>query len=218
MAPITTASNEENHAALLDKLDMHKVAKPFRNPHWKPAQRRNKNLRQILSEAQRAQQSLINTQQNSGATTPQTATDGEGAAALNPNPAQGSHDLSRLVLDKSVAGRQGGGLTVPATGPSVTYTSIQAGPSTRQPQKYCDITGLPAKYTDPKTGLRYYNAEIYKVVKGLSTTQVQEYLAARNANTVLNEGNRMVGKLAAAPVSYSVFDQQPLDGRTRAGN
>ncbi len=191
MAPITTASNEETHQALLDTLDMQKVEKPFRNPNWKPPQRRNKSLKQILSEAQRAQQSIINTQQNSGATTPQAATDGEGgaAAALNPNPAQGSQDLSRLVLEKNAAaGVQNGSLAVPnatATGPIVTYASIQAGPSTKKPKKYCDITGLPAKYTCPKTGLHYFNAEMYKVVKGLSTAQVQEYLAMRNAHTVL---------------------------------
>ena len=68
MAPITTASNEETHAALLDTLDTYKTPKPFRNPAWKPTGRRNKNLKQILSEAQRAQQnSVMNTQQNSGA-------------------------------------------------------------------------------------------------------------------------------------------------------
>ncbi|KAK1087192.1 chromatin-remodeling complex subunit ies6 [Friedmanniomyces endolithicus] len=193
MAPITTASNEETHQALLDTLDMQKVEKPFRNPNWKPPQRRNKSLKQILSEAQRAQQSIINTQQNSGATTPQAATDGEGgaAASLNPNPAQGSQDLSRLVLEKNAAaGMQNGSLAVPntiATGLSVTYASIQAGPSTKKPKKYCDITGLPAKYTCPKTGLHYFNAEMYKVVKGLSTAQVQEYLAMRNAHTVLKK-------------------------------
>ncbi|TKA46382.1 hypothetical protein B0A54_02213 [Friedmanniomyces endolithicus] len=193
MAPITTASNEETHQALLDTLDMQKVEKPFRNPNWKPPQRRNKSLKQILSEAQRAQQSIINTQQNSGATTPQAATDGEGgaAASLNPNPAQGSQDLSRLVLEKNAAaGMQNGSLAVPntiATGLSVTYASIQAGPSTKKPKKYCDITGLPAKYTCPKTGLHYFNAEMYKVVKGLSTAQVQEYLAMRNAHTLKDQ-------------------------------
>ncbi|KAK3679252.1 chromatin-remodeling complex subunit ies6 [Recurvomyces mirabilis] len=98
MAPITTASNDETHAALLDQLDMQKLPKPFRNPNWKPPQRRNKNLKQILSEAQRAQQSIMNTQQNSGATTPQPVTDGEATtASLNPNPAQGSQDLSRAA-------------------------------------------------------------------------------------------------------------------------
>lgn len=185
MAPITTASNEETHAALLDTLDMQKVPKPFRNPNWKPPQRRNKNLKQILSEAQRAQQSLINTQQNSGATTPQPSTDGTATpTSLNPNPAQASQDLSRAVLEKNAGKLQPNGAPV-STGPSVTYTSIQAAPSLKPKKKYCDITGLPAKYTDPKTGLFYFNAEVYKVVKSLTTGQVQEYLAARGANTVL---------------------------------
>jgi INO80 complex subunit C len=202
MAPITTASNEETHAALLDTLDMHKIHKPFRNPSWRPPQRRNKNLKQILSEAQRAQQSMINTQQNSGASTPLPPTDGTTTPSLHPNPAQASQDLSRLVLEKNLKQQQqqqngtglggastpGGMLGVPGGmgfGPSVTYTSIAAAPSLKPKKKYCDITGLPAKYKDPKTGLYYYNAEIYTVVKGLTTGQVQEYLAARGANTIL---------------------------------
>lgn len=194
MAPITSASNEETHAALLDSLDMHKIHKPFRNPNWRPPQRRNKNLKQILSEAQRAQQSMINTQQNSGASTPLPPTDGSTTPSLHPNPAQASQDLSRLVLEKNlkqpIAQQNGastpGGLTVPGgVMPSVTYSSIAAAPSLRPRRRYCDITGLPAKYRDPKTGLNYFNAEVYAIVKGLTTGQVQEYLAARGANTVL---------------------------------
>lgn len=211
MAPITTASNEETHAALLDTLDMYKISKPFRNPNWRPPQRRNKNLKQILSEAQRAQQSMLNTQQNSGASTPvvPAETDGEMTprpGGLNPNPAQASQDLSRLVLEKNMKlhpphhqqqsqqQQQNGGVSgmltpsyVPAMplGPSVTYTSIAAAPSLKPKKKYCDITGLPAKYKDPKTGLYYYNAEVYAVVKGLATYQIQEYLGQRGAGTVL---------------------------------
>ena len=208
MAPITTASNEETHAALLDTLDMHQLPKPFRNPHWKPPQRRNKNLKQILSEASRAQQSMLNTQQNSGASTPllPVTTDGSTtpSSSLHPNPAQASQDLSRLVLEKNLKEQQQiqlqiqngastptpGLTTVPSTAagfniPSVTYSSISAAPSLKPKKKYCDITGLPAKYKDPKTGLYYYNAEVYAVVKGLTTGQVQEYLGARGANTVL---------------------------------
>ena len=190
MAPITTASNEETHAALLDSLDMYKIHKPFRNPNWRPPQRRNKNLKQILSEAQRAQQSMINTQQNSGASTPLPPTDGSTTPSLNPNPAQASQDLSRLVLEKNMKQHQNGantpgGLGTTGTSPSVTYTSIAAAPSLKPKKKYCDITGLPARYRDPKTGLNYVNAEVYAVVKSLTTGQVQEYLAARGANTVL---------------------------------
>lgn len=188
MAPITTASNEETHAALLDTLDMHKIHKPFRNPNWKPPQRRNKNLKQILGEAQRAQQSLINTQQNSGASTPFPPSDGTDTPSLNPNAEKASQDLSRLVLDKNAKQNNGlapAGLAAGLGAPTVTYTSIAAAPSLKPKKKYCDITGLPAKYKDPKSGLYYYNAEIYAVVRSLNTIQVQEYLAARGANTVL---------------------------------
>jgi INO80 complex subunit C len=201
MAPITTASNEETHAALLDQLDTYKLSKPFRNPAWKPTGRRNKNLKQILSEAQRAQQSVLNTQQNSGASTPVApATDGSTTPSVHPNPAQASQDLTRLVLEKNLStgkaqGVGGGGALTPGggvgaggqmgIGPSVTYTSIAAAPSFKPKRKYCDITGLPAKYTEPTTGLHYYNKELYPVVRGLSTSQVQEYKAARGAATVL---------------------------------
>ncbi|GAB7339177.1 hypothetical protein MBLNU457_5839t1 [Dothideomycetes sp. NU457] len=173
MAPITTASDETNHMALLDKLDMAKIHKPFRNPAYKAPQRRNKNLKQILSEAQRREaQSLLNTTtNNSGSATPTTST---ADATLHPNPAQGSSDLSRAVLEK----------TLPAV-PNYSYTSIAAAPSLKPKMKYCDITGLPAKYQDPKTGLRYCNGEAYGVIRTLNTAQVQEYLATRGANTVL---------------------------------
>ena len=98
------------------------------------------------------------------------------------------------MLEKNLKQQQNGGASTPGGmlgvpgvgfGSSVTYTSIAAAPSLKPKKKYCDITGLPAKYKDPKTGLYYYNAEIYAVVKGLTTGQVQEYLAARGANTVL---------------------------------
>lgn len=126
---------------------------------------------------------MINTQNNSGSSTPQpTTTNGAShAASLNPNPTQGSKDLTRLVLEKNRMSAQG----VAGPTPSYSYTSIAAAPSLKPKQRYCDITGLPARYQDPKTGLRYHNKEIYAVIKTLSTGQVQEYLAARGANTVL---------------------------------
>ncbi|KAK6441413.1 chromatin-remodeling complex subunit ies6 [Oleoguttula sp. CCFEE 5521] len=156
MAPITTASNEETHAALLDTLDMQKVHKPFRNPNWKPAQRRNKNLKQIISETSRTQQSLMTTQQNSGASTPLPATTGSTTPAVNLNAAQASQDMSRLVLEKNARQANGGATVVP----SIAYTSIAAAPSLKPKKKYCDITGLPAKYKDPQFGMYYYNAEV----------------------------------------------------------
>ncbi|KAH8550320.1 chromatin-remodeling complex subunit ies6 [Umbelopsis sp. PMI_123] len=66
-----------------------------------------------------------------------------------------------------------------------TYQNIESPPSIRPLKKYCDITGLDAKYTDPKTGLRYHNAEIYQFIKGLGVSSVQAYLGSRNAAVVL---------------------------------
>ena len=38
-----------------------------------------------------------------------------------------------------------------------------------------------ANYRDPKTGLYYYSAEIYAVIKDMSPERVQQYLAVRGA-------------------------------------
>ena len=53
------------------------------------------------------------------------------------------------------------------------------------PKKYCDITGLPALYTDPQTKLRYHDAAAFARVRELTPEEVQQYLAVRNANVVL---------------------------------
>ncbi|KAI9270789.1 YL1 nuclear protein C-terminal domain-containing protein [Phascolomyces articulosus] len=66
-----------------------------------------------------------------------------------------------------------------------TYQNIECPPSVLPQKKYCDVTGLVAKYTDPKTGLRYHNSEIYQFIRTLSVPNVQAYLASRNAAVVL---------------------------------
>lgn len=62
-----------------------------------------------------------------------------------------------------------------------TYMNVQAPPPIHPPKKYCDLTGLPAKYTDPRTGLRYASHENFKVIQDLPVETVQEILALRNA-------------------------------------
>jgi len=66
-----------------------------------------------------------------------------------------------------------------------TYSNIEAPPSIRPQKKYCDITGLEAKYTDPKTRLRYHSAEVYKEIKQLAPGVIQDYLGLRHAAVVL---------------------------------
>jgi len=49
---------------------------------------------------------------------------------------------------------------------SIDHTPT-APPSLLPSKKYCDITGLPASYTDPRTKLRYKGLEVWHVVRGL---------------------------------------------------
>jgi INO80 complex subunit C len=107
--------------------------------------------------------------------------------------AQATQSLSTLVLERNLQRDKasggaflgvGGGL---APGPAVTYTNIESAPSLHPAnhKHYCDITGLPSKYTDPKTKLRYYDKEIFAVVRTLPQGAPDQYLAARGANVVL---------------------------------
>ncbi|CAG8519476.1 13862_t:CDS:2 [Acaulospora morrowiae] len=66
-----------------------------------------------------------------------------------------------------------------------TYSNIEAPPSIVPQKKYCDITGLEAKYTDPKTRLRYHSAEIYREIKQMAPGVVQDYLGLRHAAVIL---------------------------------
>lgn len=204
--PPTPQPADDSHQQLLDQMDISHLSKPFRNPSWKPSQRRNKNIKQILSEAQRKEASVLATQNNSGASTPfpnsGAASDGSLTPAQGitkaPNMAQATQSLSTLVLERNLQKAAsvsangsgmggGGGGVVPGLGPAVTYTNIESAPSLHPAHQrhYCDITGLPARYTDPKTRLRYHNTEIFGVVRTLPQGGPDQYLAARGANVVL---------------------------------
>ena len=205
MPPPTTQAAEEiaaRHQQLLDQMDIAHLAKPFRNPQWKPSLRRNKNIKQIVSETQRQEASVLVTQTNSGASTPMPATGAttENDGAMTPaettgksrpaNIAQAAQSLSTLVLERNLMRATNGGpgmTTGSGQGPAVTYTNIESAPSLHPAHQkhYCDITGLPSKYTDPKTKLRYYDKEIFGVVRTLPPGGPDQYLAARGANVIL---------------------------------
>jgi INO80 complex subunit C len=59
---------------------------------------------------------------------------------------------------------------------SITDHTPAAPPSLLPPKKYCDITGLHAAYTDPRTKLRYKGLEVWQVVRSL----VREHTANRS--------------------------------------
>lgn len=189
MAPATPSADTSSQL-FLSQLDITPIRKPFRNPRWKPSQRRNKNIKQIIAEASRKEASILATQNNSGTSTPRPAeavapTGGatpsrSNGAATNPNIAQAAQSLYTLVLEKNTQ-------AAVSSGPVVTYTNIEAAPSLHpgQQRHYCDVTGLPSRYTDPKTRLRYHNKEIFGVVRSLPQGAVEKYLEARGAHVVL---------------------------------
>lgn len=212
--PPPQAEKDDSHQLLLDQMDIYYVTKPFRNPAWKPSTRRNKNTKQIISESQRREASVLATQNNSGASTPLPATGATSDGAATPayttanskpvNMAQATQSLSTLVLERNLqraanalsvpnggtngtGSAGGGGNNMGLGGPLVTYTNIESAPSLHPAnhRHYCDVTGLPSKYTDPKTRLRYYDKEIFAVVRTLPQGAPDQYLAARGANVVL---------------------------------
>ena len=73
----------------------------------------------------------------------------------------------------------------PRHAPPLVDVSIEAPPSTYPAKKYCDLTGQPARYTDPKTKLRYADAAAFEALQRLSPEQVQATLALRRAAVVL---------------------------------
>ncbi|KAI0154949.1 hypothetical protein GGR57DRAFT_100910 [Xylariaceae sp. FL1272] len=185
------------HQELIDKLDIHSIHKTYRNPHWRPNQRRNKNIKTILGDALRKEASMAATpQDNSGVATPMQidndglSTSGSSTPAqsaspsnLQPNLAQASRSLSKLVLEKTL--RPNGATGTTATAPSATYTNIESAPSVAHTKRYCDITGLPAPYLDPKSRLRYHNGECFGFIRNLPQGAGEQYLEARGAHTVL---------------------------------
>lgn len=192
MAPLTTASDEHTHQALLDALDIYAIPKPFRNPHWKPPQRRNKNVKQIIADASRKEASVMATQNNSGVSTPALPYTTGSATPTNPvsrppNIAQAAQSLSTLVLEKNQRAAAGSNGNGNGNGPAATYTNIESAPSFHpsSQRRYCDVTGLSAPYTDPKTRLRYHDKEVFAVIRTMPQNVVEGYLAARGAHTVL---------------------------------
>ena len=189
MAP-TIPSADDSHQQLLDQLDLTLMPRPFRNPQWKPSQRRNKNIKQIVAEVARKEASVMATHDNSGTSTPNLQRSAIDTGAVTPVPANGtvplSHvsqaaqNLSTMVLERNLQASQ-------SSGPVATYTNIESAPSLHPAHQkhYCDITGLPAPYTDPKSRLRYHNKEVFDVVRHLPQGAAEKYLEARGAHVVL---------------------------------
>jgi INO80 complex subunit C len=189
------------HQALIEQLDIHSIHKTFRNPSWRPNQRRNKNIKAIVTDSSRKEASsiVVTPLDASGAVTPAAerddglSTSGTSTPAnstsngnnLQTNLTQASKNLSKLVLERNMNAGKSTANGAMSTAPSVTYTNIESAPSLAHAKKYCDITGLPAPYIDPKSRLRYHNREVFATIRSLPQGVGEQYLEARGAHTVL---------------------------------
>jgi INO80 complex subunit C len=150
-SPTASGTSTPTPAVNLEALDFgHPIPhppRPFKSHSTaKPRNsRRNKNLKQILQDEQKAL-----------AAQAAESTNGNDTPTTNKGP--------------SVRGRSGRTLRVEG----LQWSDIDAPPSLLPQKKYCDITGLEGKYTDPKTKLRFHNSEVYAVIQTLPASIDQE--------------------------------------------
>jgi INO80 complex subunit C len=57
--------------------------------------------------------------------------------------------------------------------------SIRSAPSSLPARKYCDVSGLPALYTDPRTRLHFHSTAEYKKIQAQSTEVIKIMLELR---------------------------------------
>lgn len=157
---------------LAEQLSFLHSPRPFKNPNYtKNFNRRTKNLKTVLTqerERERAERERKRQEREE-----------QGHAADD------AMDVDNNA-DKNGNGVRVGGFSQVETEEDVpTYTSIEAPPSLLPPRHCCDITGLEAPYTDPKTGLRYHDKSVYELIKGLSPSIAKDYLAARGVNPIV---------------------------------
>jgi len=142
---------------LAEQLSYLQSPRPFKNPNYaKNVNRRTKNLKTILGQ-ERERERVERERRRQ-----------ERDQAM---------DVDEDEVPKEV--------NVEAMEDIPTYLSIEASPSVLPQRHYCDITGLEAPYTDPRTGLRYHDKSVYELIKNLSPSAAKDYLAARGVNPIV---------------------------------
>jgi len=66
-----------------------------------------------------------------------------------------------------------------------TYINAETGPSVNPKIKYCDITGFKTNYFSKASNIRYYNQDIFRILKELPEPIINQYLTIRKAGFTL---------------------------------
>lgn len=67
-----------------------------------------------------------------------------------------------------------------------TYVSVRAPASVWPAVRYCDLTGLPTRFTDPKTKLHFLDSATFQRIRQLSQEAINRILAKRGADISLH--------------------------------
>ncbi|KDE08772.1 hypothetical protein MVLG_00879 [Microbotryum lychnidis-dioicae p1A1 Lamole] len=136
------------------------LPKPFKSAQWaqRSSSRRNKNLKQVIALEKERVDNVIKTRS-------ETWVGAVPAAAANGGTSATTTTTGLMDVD--------------------SYMSIDAAPSVLPAKKYCDVTGLEAKYVDPASTLHYHNPEVYEVIKTFQPGVIQSYLANRGQGVIL---------------------------------
>ncbi|PLW09785.1 hypothetical protein PCANC_19445 [Puccinia coronata f. sp. avenae] len=169
--------------SLADNLSYSMIPKPFKHEKTKKGPRRNKPLKQILAaerlRAKHVSDVLLKKNPSPDEDVDMAAPPDEQSNPSDPQQQSQSQPTVPKKPRKEVLG---------PVDPDVnynTYIIIEAPPSVIPPKKYCDITGLEAPYLDPKTRLRYHNAEVYELIRSFGPGIDQSYLSLRGAHITL---------------------------------
>ncbi|GAA5887059.1 hypothetical protein JCM16303_007120 [Sporobolomyces ruberrimus] len=172
-----------------DDLSYFSHPKPFKSPHYDRKSvgtigtKRNKSLKQILVlERERIDQVLERKKVAIFGIPEETGQEPESMQVDNEKDDEESRRLEKEKRKKKVQQEEE---LMKAFSEVVSYSSVEAPPSLLPPKKYCDVTGLEAKYVDPKSTLRYHNPEIYELVKTFQPAVIQAYLGVRGQGVVL---------------------------------
>ncbi|KAI6044585.1 hypothetical protein EDC04DRAFT_2889653 [Pisolithus marmoratus] len=184
---------------LAEQLSFLHYPRPFKNPNYtKNVNRRTKNLKTVLTQERERERAERDRRRQEKEEQERMADDAMDVDTTdNPNKEKNSVSSSSrsAALDEDVPtceytvtrnlSRIFVGADIRNGSVLLADTSIEAPPSLLPPRHYCDITGLEAPYTDPRTGLRYHDKSVYELIKGLSPSVAKDYLAARGVNPIV---------------------------------
>ena len=58
--------------------------------------------------------------------------------------------------------------------PVGSYNFIESGFSVRPQKKYCDFTGFHSRYTDKKTGLKYFSSDFFNMIESMTFDHLKQ--------------------------------------------